>query len=206
MPFDDSIIKSDYNIAHPMLGCVLNFSKKLINGTVEHIVKDIPLNGLLLEVKRNSKNKNIAVPTELGTEVLNALVEVSPMRKEFEALIAKQTPESIDEGRAVNHGTLIRSLKSLPTLVSIDADNKLLVGSQINTVLKTFEECIENYLAETFPEQGNDVIGKVSTISTPPVKKAVPLKKEAEDAEVIAALPLPAGDEMGDEMGDDLPF
>lgn len=191
------VVKADYDVKHPTNGCVLHFTKTVMNNTVEHPIKDIPLQGLLVETKKLN-NKPVGFPTELGRDVRDAILEFSPLQKEFNEFNEKLKAK----GKELTHSDVISSPNAIPTLESMGVADKMLQDNQIEEVLQTMKQAVDNFLAENFPEKYGkaEVQEKQPLRSLPSAEQSQPVAKPVvaiEEAQVVE-------DEDGNE--DELPF
>lgn len=201
---DGSVVKADFDVKHPTNGCILHFTKKTINNVVEHPIKDIKLQGLLVETKKVN-GKPVGFPTELGRDVRDVLLSFSPLKDSFTEFNTKLK----EKGKELTHSDVISSPNAIPTLESMKVADKMLQDNQIKDIIQTMKESIDNFLAETFPEKyGDSNVPAVENKAKMSLPTAAPSphaltqedkqKAAIQEAEVIV--------DVEEEEEDDLPF
>lgn len=199
---DKRTVISDYRCKHPFNGCVLEFIKQVTPaGMTEYTVKDIPLDGLLL-TRKNVNNEMVTLPTELGREVRDTLIEISPKKEVWESYSIKLQ----EQGKELTHFDIIRHLSSLPTLESMKLEEKMIGHQQIDFVINLMKESVDDFLKTTYPERYGAVVIDAVQQQAVPLSQTIPLTIPLVPQKQLPPATNPNDVASGDEMGDDLPF
>lgn len=198
---DGTYGQSDYNCKHHVKGCVLQFSKQGADLNTKYSIKDLPLNGLLVETKKVGDKQEL-FPTALGREVRDALLEVVLNKESWESYSIKLK----EVGRELTHFDLIRHLSSLPTLGSMGLLAKMIGHQQIDFVIDLMKESVEDFLKSTFPERYGAVVVDAVQQHEVPLSQTIPLTIPLVPQKQLPPATNPNDVASGDEMGDDLPF
>ncbi len=197
---DNMVVDSDrFNVMHYSQGAVLEFSrKKKKDGSNNWVYSciDHKFKGLLVEGK-TINGKRVGVPTELGENVRDLLIEHSPIKDELQQFLETKAAE----GLPVTHYHIIGNAKALPTLDSMGVREKMLQPNQIATVIETINKAVENHMKANFPER----YGSIPEVQIPQ-ENSVPRLTAADKQAAKEQIPMAEVVEEDDEMGDDLPF